>query len=58
MDISAGIAHPNIIVEGDYGDHPDNLFSVYPAQPDKFDEEQSESWNEDTEGIICSSHAR
>jgi hypothetical protein len=28
------------------------IYSVYPAQPDKFDEEQSESWKEDTEGII------
>ncbi len=48
---SAGVALPNV-VEGNYGDPSDKLFSVYLAQADKFDKEQSESWKGDTEGIL------
>ena len=47
----AGVTHPNI-VDGNYGDPSDRLFSVYLAQADKFDKEQSESWKGDTEGIL------
>jgi hypothetical protein len=49
-DAPAGAAHPN--VDGNYGDPSDKLFSVYLAQADKFDKEQSESWKGDTEGIL------
>ncbi|KAI0268953.1 hypothetical protein BGY98DRAFT_324556 [Russula aff. rugulosa BPL654] len=48
---SAGVAHPNSD-EGNYGDPSDKIFSVYLAQADKFDKEQSESWKGDTEGIL------
>ena len=51
MDTSAGVAHPNSD-EGNYGDPSDKIFSVYLAQADKFDKEQSESWKGDTEGIL------
>lgn len=44
-------AHLNT-AEGNYGDPSDKLFSVYLAQADKFDKEQSESWKGDTEGIL------
>ena len=47
----AGVADPNI-VEEKYGDPSDKLFSVYLAQADKSDQEQSESWKGDTEGIL------
>ena len=50
-DAPAGVAHPNS-AEGNYGDPSDQLFSVYLAQADKFDKEQSESWKGDTEGIL------
>ena len=50
-DTSAAVTHPNI-VEGNYGDPSDRLFSIYLAQADKFDKEQSESWKGDTEGIL------
>ncbi|KAN0118362.1 hypothetical protein V8E52_005338, partial [Russula decolorans] len=50
-DLTAGAAPPNI-VDGNYGDPSDKLFSVYLAQADKFDKEQSESWKGDTEGIL------
>jgi hypothetical protein len=50
-DTSAGVAHPNSD-EGNYGDPSDKIFSVYLAQADKFDKEQSESWKGDTEGIL------
>jgi hypothetical protein len=49
--VSTGVAHPNV-AEGNYGDPSDRLFSVYLAQADKFDKEQSESWKGDTEGIL------
>ncbi|KAF8492545.1 hypothetical protein F5888DRAFT_1927607, partial [Russula emetica] len=50
-DAPAGVIDPNI-VEENYGDPSDKLFSVYLAQADKFDKEQSESWKGDTEGIL------
>lgn len=50
-DASIGVAHPNV-ADGNYGDPSDRLFSVYLAQADKFDKEQSESWKGDTEGIL------
>lgn len=50
-DAPPGVAHPNTD-EGNYGDPSDQLFSVYLAQADKFDKEQSESWKGDTEGIL------
>jgi hypothetical protein len=46
-----GFAHTNV-AEGNYGDPSDRLFSVYLAQAEKFDKEQSESWKGDTEGIL------
>jgi hypothetical protein len=45
-------SHTQTLLKGTMATNPDNLFSAYPAQPDKFDEEQSESWKEDTEGFI------
>jgi Family of unknown function (DUF6535) len=48
---SAGVAHPNT-VEGNQGDPSDKLFSVYLAQADKFDKEQSGNWKGYTEGIL------
>jgi hypothetical protein len=50
-DLPTGAAPPNV-VDGIYGDPSDKLFSVYLAQTDKFDKEQSESWKGDTEGIL------
>lgn len=50
-DTPAASAHPNI-VDVNHGDPSDKLFSVYLAQADKFDKEQSESWKGDTEGIL------
>ncbi len=50
-DIPAGVADSNI-AEGNYGDPSDKLFSVYLAQADQFDKEQSEGWKGDTEGIL------
>jgi hypothetical protein len=50
-DTLAGAAYSNI-VDGNYGDPSDKLFSIYLAQADKFDKEQSESWKGDTEGIL------
>ena len=50
-DLPTGAAPPNV-VDGNYGDPSDRLFSVYLAQADKFDKEQSESWKGDTEGIL------
>ena len=49
-----GFEHPNAAVsaDGNYGDPSDKLFFIYLAQADKFDKEQSESWNGDTEGIL------
>ena len=49
--VFTGVAQPNI-AEGNYGDPSDKLFSVYLAQADKLDKEQSESWKGDTEGIL------
>lgn len=50
-DATTAFLQPNI-AEGNYGDSSDTLFSVYLAQADKFDKEQSESWKGDTEGIL------
>jgi hypothetical protein len=50
-DPSTSFAHSNT-ADGNYGDPSDKLFSVYLAQADKFDKEQSESWKGDTEGIL------
>ncbi|KAI0260414.1 hypothetical protein BC834DRAFT_1012336 [Gloeopeniophorella convolvens] len=40
------------LTDGNHGDSSDRLFTIYLAQAERYDKEQSESWKGDTEGIL------
>ena len=50
-DLPTGAAPPYVI-DGYYDDPSDKRLSIYLAQADRFDKEQSESWKGGTEEIL------